>query len=99
MPSSAMNLMLAEDDALLADALTAQLRRAGFAVEHVQRASIELVDLVAAVGDDGDTELAPFRQRADQVERDALRGRGVKVQPVHHRNVDQVVGRETTRER
>ena len=29
-----MNLLLAEDDALLADALTVQLRRAGFTVEH-----------------------------------------------------------------
>ena len=29
-----MNLLLAEDDALLADALTVQLRRAGFSVEH-----------------------------------------------------------------
>ena len=29
-----MNLLLAEDDAILADALTAQLRRSGFTVEH-----------------------------------------------------------------
>ena len=29
-----MNLLLAEDDAILADALSAQLRRAGFNVEH-----------------------------------------------------------------
>lgn len=40
MPSSAMNLMLAEDDALLADALTAQLRRAGFAVEHAPNGAV-----------------------------------------------------------
>jgi two-component system OmpR family response regulator len=31
-----MNLLLAEDDALLADALAAQLRRAGFEVEHTR---------------------------------------------------------------
>jgi two-component system OmpR family response regulator len=35
-----MNLMLAEDDVLLADALTAQLRRAGFEVEHAPNGAV-----------------------------------------------------------
>lgn len=35
-----MNLMLAEDDSLLADALTAQLRRAGFEVEHAANGAV-----------------------------------------------------------
>lgn len=37
---SAMNLLLAEDDALLADALSAQLRRAGFDVEHAPNGAV-----------------------------------------------------------
>lgn len=35
-----MRLLLAEDDALLADALSAQLRRAGFEVEHVENGAV-----------------------------------------------------------
>ncbi|TXI16459.1 MAG: response regulator transcription factor [Roseateles sp.] len=35
-----MNLLLAEDDALLADALAAQLRRAGFEVEHAPNGAV-----------------------------------------------------------
>ena len=35
-----MNLLLAEDDALLADALSAQLRRAGFEVEHAPNGAV-----------------------------------------------------------
>ncbi len=35
-----MNLMLAEDDALLADALCAQMRRAGFTVEHAPNGAV-----------------------------------------------------------
>ncbi len=35
-----MNLLLAEDDALLADALCAQLRRAGFEVEHAPNGAV-----------------------------------------------------------
>jgi two-component system OmpR family response regulator len=35
-----MRLLLAEDDALLADALSAQLRRAGFDVEHVENGAV-----------------------------------------------------------
>ena len=35
-----MNLLLAEDDALLADALGAQLRRAGFTVEHAPNGAV-----------------------------------------------------------
>jgi hypothetical protein len=37
---SFMNLLLAEDDALLADALAAQLRRAGFEVEHAPNGAV-----------------------------------------------------------
>ena len=33
-------LLLAEDDALLADALSAQLRRAGFEVEHAPNGAV-----------------------------------------------------------
>jgi len=39
MPSQ-MNLLLAEDDAILADALSAQLRRAGFVVEHAPNGAV-----------------------------------------------------------
>ena len=39
MPSS-ITLLLAEDDALLADALIAQLRRAGFVVEHAPNGAV-----------------------------------------------------------
>ncbi|MBL8306320.1 MAG: response regulator transcription factor [Rubrivivax sp.] len=35
-----MTLLLAEDDAILADALTAQLRRAGFDVEHAPNGAV-----------------------------------------------------------
>ena len=35
-----MNLLLAEDDAILADALSAQLRRAGFEVEHAPNGAV-----------------------------------------------------------
>jgi two-component system OmpR family response regulator len=35
-----MNLLLAEDDAILADALAAQLRRAGFVVEHAPNGAV-----------------------------------------------------------
>ena len=35
-----MNILLAEDDALLADALTAQLRGAGFEVEHAANGAV-----------------------------------------------------------
>ncbi|MEK8053177.1 response regulator transcription factor [Ideonella sp. DXS22W] len=35
-----MNLLLAEDDALLADALSAELRTAGFAVEHAPNGAV-----------------------------------------------------------
>ena len=35
-----MTLLLAEDDAILADALTAQLRRAGFEVEHAPNGAV-----------------------------------------------------------
>ncbi|WP_066337230.1 response regulator transcription factor [Azohydromonas lata] len=35
-----MRLLLAEDDALLADALSAQLRQAGFDVEHVENGAV-----------------------------------------------------------
>ncbi len=35
-----MNLLLAEDDAILADALTAQLRGAGFTVEHAANGAV-----------------------------------------------------------
>ncbi len=35
-----MNLLLAEDDALLADALAAQLRSAGFAVDHAPNGAV-----------------------------------------------------------
>lgn len=35
-----MNLLLAEDDALLADALSAELRAAGFAVEHAPNGAV-----------------------------------------------------------
>lgn len=35
-----MRLLLAEDDALLADALSAQLRQAGFEVEHVENGAV-----------------------------------------------------------
>jgi two-component system OmpR family response regulator len=35
-----MNLLLAEDDALLADALCAQLRRSGFEVEHAPNGAV-----------------------------------------------------------
>ncbi len=35
-----MNLLLAEDDALLADALCAQMRRAGFTVEHAPNGAV-----------------------------------------------------------
>lgn len=35
-----MNLLLAEDDALLADALSAQLRHAGFGVEHAPNGAV-----------------------------------------------------------
>ena len=35
-----MHLLLAEDDALLADALSAQLRRAGFEVEHAPNGAV-----------------------------------------------------------
>lgn len=35
-----MNLLLAEDDAILADALTAQLRQAGFEVEHAPNGAV-----------------------------------------------------------
>lgn len=35
-----MNLLLAEDDAILADALTAQLQRAGFLVEHAANGAV-----------------------------------------------------------
>ena len=35
-----MNLLLAEDDAILADALTAQLRLAGFEVEHAANGAV-----------------------------------------------------------
>lgn len=35
-----MNLLLAEDDAILADALSAQLRRAGFDVEHAPNGAV-----------------------------------------------------------
>ncbi|MBK7615970.1 MAG: response regulator transcription factor [Burkholderiales bacterium] len=35
-----MNLLLAEDDAILADALTAQLQGAGFAVEHAPNGAV-----------------------------------------------------------
>ncbi len=35
-----MNLMLAEDDPLLADALCAQMRRAGFTVEHAPNGAV-----------------------------------------------------------
>ena len=38
--SSVMNLLLAEDDAILADALSAQLRRAGFDVEHAPNGAV-----------------------------------------------------------
>ena len=37
---SAMTLLLAEDDAILADALSAQLRRAGFEVEHAPNGAV-----------------------------------------------------------
>ena len=37
---SVMNLLLAEDDAILADALGAQLRRAGFEVEHAPNGAV-----------------------------------------------------------
>ncbi len=37
---SVMNLLLAEDDAILADALSAQLRRAGFDVEHAPNGAV-----------------------------------------------------------
>ena len=37
---SVMNLLLAEDDATLADALSAQLRRAGFEVEHAANGAV-----------------------------------------------------------
>jgi two-component system OmpR family response regulator len=37
---SVMNLLLAEDDAILADALSAQLRRAGFEVEHAPNGAV-----------------------------------------------------------
>ena len=39
MPST-MNLLLAEDDAILADALSAQLRHAGFDVEHAPNGAV-----------------------------------------------------------
>jgi CheY-like chemotaxis protein len=35
-----MNLLLAEDDAILADALTEQLRHAGFGVEHAPNGAV-----------------------------------------------------------
>ena len=35
-----MKLLLAEDDAILADALSAQLRRAGFDVEHAPNGAV-----------------------------------------------------------
>ncbi len=35
-----MNLLLAEDDAILADALSAQLQQAGFAVEHAPNGAV-----------------------------------------------------------
>lgn len=35
-----MNLLLAEDDAILADALTAQLQQAGFSVEHAPNGAV-----------------------------------------------------------
>ncbi|WP_284620263.1 response regulator transcription factor [Aquabacterium humicola] len=35
-----MNLLLAEDDAILADALTAQLQQAGFCVEHAPNGAV-----------------------------------------------------------
>jgi two-component system, OmpR family, response regulator len=38
--NAAMNLLLAEDDAILADALTAQLRLAGFEVEHAANGAV-----------------------------------------------------------
>jgi len=37
---SAMTLLLAEDDAILADALSAQLKRAGFEVEHAPNGAV-----------------------------------------------------------
>jgi len=37
---SVMTLLLAEDDAILADALSAQLRRAGFEVEHAPNGAV-----------------------------------------------------------
>lgn len=37
---SVMNLLLAEDDAILADALSGQLRRAGFEVEHAPNGAV-----------------------------------------------------------
>ena len=37
---SVINLLLAEDDAILADALSAQLRRAGFDVEHALNGAV-----------------------------------------------------------
>jgi two-component system OmpR family response regulator len=37
---SALTLLLAEDDAMLADALSAQLRRAGFEVEHAPNGAV-----------------------------------------------------------
>ena len=35
-----MNLLLAEDDAILADALTTQLQGAGFSVEHAPNGAV-----------------------------------------------------------
>ncbi len=38
--TSPITLLLAEDDAILADALSAQLRRAGFLVEHAPNGAV-----------------------------------------------------------
>ncbi len=38
--AATMNLLLAEDDAILADALTVQLRRSGFEVEHAPNGAV-----------------------------------------------------------
>ena len=75
-----MNLLLAEDDAILADALTVQLRRSGFEVEHAPNGAVAEYLLLKNSYDIAILDLGLPRMNGRQLVEEALRLKpGLKV--------------------
>src|SRR6516164_9411536 len=68
--------------------------RSAFSVENIHRPPIENIRVLMRLADADHPELAEFRQRPDQMEGDALAGRGMEMQAVDDGDVHQVVWRQ-----